>query len=122
MMRAADRAGRDPRPGGPRLTTRRDAPGRGEAQAKTVLEPAEIRRALTRIAHEILERTNGGGGVGLLGIPTRGVALAPRLAQRLRQVEGRPGSGRNRDIHMYRHELRLRAARAPRPTQGPAGR
>ena len=54
-----------------------------------MLEPDEIRRALTRIAHEILERTNGAGDVVLLGIPTRGVPLAQRLAERLAQVEGR---------------------------------
>src|ERR1700689_2087014 len=62
----------------------------GAPPAKTVLEPDEIRRALTRIAHEILERTNGADDVILLGIPTRGVPLARRLAERLAQVEGRP--------------------------------
>ena len=41
-----------------------------------VLDAEEIRRALTRIAHEILERTHGGDDVILLGIPTRGVPLA----------------------------------------------
>ena len=120
MMHAADQAGRDPRPGGPRPTTRRDAPGRGEARAKTVLEPAEIRRALTRIAHEILERTNGGDGVVLLGIPTRGVPLARRLAERLEQVEGRPVPAGSLDITMYRDDLRLRPARALGHTEVPA--
>jgi len=47
-----------------------------------VLDAEEIRRALTRIAHEILERTHGGDEVVLLGIPTRGVPLARRLAAR----------------------------------------
>jgi len=46
-----------------------------------VLDAEEIRRALTRIAHEILERTHGGDEVILLGIPTRGVPLARRLYQ-----------------------------------------
>ena len=58
------------------------------ADGKTVLGESEIRRALTRIAHEILERTNGADDVVLLGIPTRGVPLARRLAERLAQVEG----------------------------------
>jgi pyrimidine operon attenuation protein/uracil phosphoribosyltransferase len=127
MMHAADQAGRDPRPGGPGLTTRRDAQRRGEAQAKrgeaqakTVLEPAEIRRALTRIAHEILERTNGGDGVVLLGIPTRGVPLARRLAERLEQVEGRPVPAGSLDITMYRDDLRLRPARVLGHTEVPA--
>jgi len=53
-----------------------------------VLDPEEIRRALTRIAHEILERTHGGDGVILLGIPTRGVPLARRLAARIGEFEG----------------------------------
>jgi pyrimidine operon attenuation protein / uracil phosphoribosyltransferase len=84
----------------------------GAAPAKTVLEPAEIRRALTRIAHEILERTSGGDAVVLLGIPTRGVPLAQRLAERLEQVEGRPVPAGSLDITMYRDDLRLRPARA----------
>jgi pyrimidine operon attenuation protein / uracil phosphoribosyltransferase len=79
---------------------------------KTVLGPDEISRALTRVAHEILERTNGGGDVVLLGIPTRGVPLAQRLAARLTQVEGRLVPAGSLDITMYRDDLRLRPARA----------
>jgi pyrimidine operon attenuation protein/uracil phosphoribosyltransferase len=79
---------------------------------KTVLGEAEIRRALTRIAHEILERTDGADDVVLLGIPTRGVPLAQRLAARLSQVEGRPAPAGSLDITMYRDDLRLRPARA----------
>jgi pyrimidine operon attenuation protein/uracil phosphoribosyltransferase len=88
--------------------------------AKAVLEPDEIRRALTRIAHEILERTNGGGDVVLLGIPTRGVPLARRLSERLEQVEGRPVPAGSLDITMYRDDLRLRPARALGHTEVPA--
>ena len=90
------------------------------ADRKVVLEAAEIRRALTRIAHEILERTNGGDGVVLLGIPTRGVPLARRLAERLEQVEGRPVPAGSLDITMYRDDLRLRPARALGHTEVPA--
>src|SRR5215472_4707983 len=79
---------------------------------KSVLGPEEIRRALTRVAHEILERTDGGRDVVLLGIPTRGVPLARRLAERLSQVEGRPAPAGSLDITMYRDDLRLRPARA----------
>jgi len=88
-----------------------DAAG-GSAGVKTVLQGAEIRRALTRIAHEILERTDGGRDVVLLGIPTRGVPLARRLAQRLSQVEERQTPFGSLDITMYRDDLRLRPARA----------
>src|SRR6266567_2799364 len=55
---------------------------------KAVLAPEEIRRALSRVAHEILERTHGGDQVVLLGIPTRGVPLARRLAARIGEFEG----------------------------------
>jgi pyrimidine operon attenuation protein/uracil phosphoribosyltransferase len=119
MMHAADQAGHGRRPGSPRLTPRRDAPRGAEEQRKTVLEPAEIRRALTRIAHEILERTNGAADVVLLGIPTRGVPLAQRLAERLEQVEGRPAPAGSLDITMYRDDLRLRPARALGHTEVP---
>jgi pyrimidine operon attenuation protein/uracil phosphoribosyltransferase len=91
------------------------------ASRKVVLEPAEIRRALTRIAHEILERTDGGTGVVLLGIPTRGVPLAARLAERIEHVEGRPMPHGSLDITMYRDDLRLRPARALGRTEVPPG-
>jgi pyrimidine operon attenuation protein/uracil phosphoribosyltransferase len=105
MTHAADQAGRDQRP--------------GVSPARAVLEPAEIKRALTRIAHEILERTSGAGDVVLLGIPTRGVPLAHRLAERLEQVEGRPVPAGSLDITMYRDDLRLRPARALGHTEVP---
>jgi pyrimidine operon attenuation protein/uracil phosphoribosyltransferase len=91
----------------------------GPADAKTVLGAAEIRRALTRIAHEILERTDGAQDVVLLGIPTRGVALARRLSQRLAQVEDHPTPAGSLDITMYRDDLRLRPARALGHTEVP---
>jgi pyrimidine operon attenuation protein / uracil phosphoribosyltransferase len=88
-------------------------------EGKIVLGDTEIRRALTRIAHEILERTDGGDDVLLLGIPTRGVPLARRLAERLSQVEGRPAPAGSLDITMYRDDLRLRPARALGHTEVP---
>jgi pyrimidine operon attenuation protein / uracil phosphoribosyltransferase len=97
---------------------RRPGPGdrapadRGSRRRRTVFEPADIRRALTRIAHEILERTGGADDVVLLGIPTRGVPLAYRLAARLAEVEGHAVPAGSLDITMYRDDLRLRPARA----------
>jgi pyrimidine operon attenuation protein / uracil phosphoribosyltransferase len=87
---------------------------------KTVLGADEIGRALTRVAHEILERTNGAHDVVLLGIPTRGVPLARRLAARLTQVEGHPAAAGSLDITMYRDDLRLRPARTLGHTDVPA--
>jgi pyrimidine operon attenuation protein/uracil phosphoribosyltransferase len=86
---------------------------------KRVLEPDEIRRALTRIAHEILERTNGAGDILLLGIPTRGVPLARRLAERASEFEGRAIPWGSLDVTMYRDDLRLRPARALGRTELP---
>jgi pyrimidine operon attenuation protein / uracil phosphoribosyltransferase len=87
---------------------------------KVVLESAEIARALTRITHEVLERTDGASDVVLLGIPTRGVPLAQRLAAGLSRVEGRPTEAGSLDITMYRDDLRLRPARALQHTAVPA--
>ena len=86
---------------------------------KSVLGPDEIRRALTRIGHEILERTNGAGDVVLLGIPTRGVPLARRLAARLAETEGVEAPVGSLDITLYRDDLRLRPARTLGHTEVP---
>ena len=86
---------------------------------KRVLEPAEIRRVLTRIAHEILERTDGADDIVLLGIPTRGVPLAQRLAGRAAEFEGRLVPWGSLDVTMYRDDLRLRPARALGRTELP---
>ncbi|RFU42177.1 bifunctional pyr operon transcriptional regulator/uracil phosphoribosyltransferase PyrR [Actinomadura logoneensis] len=92
-----------------------------DPRQKAVLEGPDIRRALTRIAHEILERTKGGEDVVLLGIQTRGVTLAERLAAALHEVEGRPVPWGSLDVTMYRDDLRLRPARAIRRTELPKG-
>jgi len=86
-----------------------------------VLDADEIRRALTRIAHEILERTHGGGEIILLGIPTRGVPLARRLAARIDEFEGLEVPCGSLDVTMHRDDLRLRPARALGRTDLPAG-
>src|SRR5580658_5114918 len=77
-----------------------------------VLDAEEIRRALTRIAHEILERTHGGDEVILLGIPTRGVPLAHRLAARIGEFEGLEVPCGSLDVTLHRDDLRLHPARA----------
>src|SRR5258707_11784736 len=88
---------------------------------KAVLTPEEIRRALSRIAHEILERTHGGEGIVLLGIPTRGVHLARRLATRIGEFEGTQAPFGSLDVTMHRDDLRLRPGppRALQRTQVP---
>ena len=85
-----------------------------------VLDAEEIRRALTRIAHEILERTHGGDEVILLGIPTRGVPLACRLAARIAEFEKLVVPCGSLDVTMHRDDLRLHPARALGRTELPA--
>ncbi|HEX7590144.1 MAG TPA: bifunctional pyr operon transcriptional regulator/uracil phosphoribosyltransferase PyrR [Demequinaceae bacterium] len=74
----------------------------------------DIARALTRIAHEILERNGGADDLVLLGIPTRGLPLARRLAERIAVVEpafdAQARSG-GIDITMYRDDLRRQPTR-----------
>lgn len=93
--------------------------GPDDALQKAVLDQADIGRAVTRIAHEILERSKGAHDVVLLGIPTRGVPLARRLAGCIEQVEGRTVPTGSIDITMYRDDLRLRPTRALGPTDLP---
>jgi pyrimidine operon attenuation protein/uracil phosphoribosyltransferase len=92
----------------------------GAPHQRTVLEAADIARALTRIAHEVLERNKGAHDLVLLGIPSRGVPLAHRLAQRIAGVEGSDVPVGSLDVTMYRDDLRLHPARALERTDLPA--
>ena len=90
------------------------APPGAAATDVEVLGPPEIARALTRIAHEILERNKGGADLVLLGIPTRGLPLARRLAAKIAEVE--PGLDAaalcgSLDVTMYRDDLRRHPTR-----------
>jgi pyrimidine operon attenuation protein/uracil phosphoribosyltransferase len=89
--------------------------------ARTVLQEADIARALTRIAHEILESNRGSSDLVLLGIPTRGVVLADRIASILDSIEPGAGSVGALDVTMYRDDLAHQPTRAPSPTEIPAG-
>jgi pyrimidine operon attenuation protein/uracil phosphoribosyltransferase len=85
------------------------------------LQAAELGRAITRMAHELLERTQGGQDVVLLGIPTRGVNLAHRLAARIKEFEGLDLPVGQLDATMYRDDLRLRGVRPLEATEVPGG-
>lgn len=87
---------------------------------RVVLEASEIARAISRISHEIDERTKSSHDVVLLGIPTRGVALANRVAQKLSEIQNRQIPVGSLDITMYRDDLQLRPTRALLPTEIPA--
>ena len=81
--------------------------------AERVREKAEIvdgeglRRAVTRIAHEIIERNDGAQNLVLVGIRTRGVPLAVRLAQKIREFEGIEPPVGALDITLYRDDLQM---------------
>jgi len=89
--------------------------------ARTVLQQADISRALTRISHEILESNRGSTGLVLLGIPTRGVYLARRLGEQLREISGDDIPAGSLDVTLYRDDLAHGRTRTPSPTQIPPG-
>ncbi len=70
-----------------------------------VMDEATIDRALTRMAHEILEKHKGVEGLALVGIRSRGVPLAQRLAAKIRGIEGREVPVGFLDINLYRDDL-----------------
>jgi pyrimidine operon attenuation protein/uracil phosphoribosyltransferase len=76
-------------------------------------------RALSRIAHEIVERNRGAKDVVLIGVLTRGVHLAQRLADRIKEIEGVDVPVGSVDIGMYRDDIGLRAPAPIAPTRIP---
>jgi pyrimidine operon attenuation protein / uracil phosphoribosyltransferase len=86
---------------------------------KVILTEETVHRIIDRIAHQILEKTQGARDTVLLGIPTRGVPLAHRLAQRIQVFEGISVPVGALDITLHRDDLRLRGARAVGRTELP---
>ncbi len=74
-----------------------------------VLDDQMIRRALTRISHEIVERNKGVENCVLVGIKTRGIFIAQRLAERIGQIEGKEMAVGELDITLYRDDLTLQS-------------
>ena len=87
-----------------------------DAAHREVLDSGDINRALSRIAHEILEKNKGVTDLVLLGIPTRGAHLAARLAKAIASIEGVSVPIGTIDVTLHRDDLRSRAARALLPT------
>jgi pyrimidine operon attenuation protein/uracil phosphoribosyltransferase len=73
------------------------------------MDEADVRRALTRIAHEILERDKGAAGICLVGIANRGDYLARRLAAEIERIEGAEVPVGVLDITFYRDDIGLKA-------------
>ena len=89
--------------------------------ARSFCPRADLSRTVDRIAHQILEKTDGARDTVLLGIPTRGVPLARRLAARIHAFEGIDVPVGTLDVTLYRDDLSLRGARALGQTDMPAG-
>ncbi len=86
---------------------------------RTILNAADVARIIDRIAHQILERTDGARDAVVLGIPTRGAHLARRLVGRIRTFEDVELPVGSLDVTLYRDDLRLRGVRALEETQLP---
>src|SRR5213594_2746351 len=84
-----------------------------------VLDDAALDRALTCIAHEILEKNGGASEVAFVGLRTRGVTLAHRLAAKIAQIDGAALPVGTLDITLYRDDLGLRGAPLIRGTDIP---
>ena len=80
----------------------------GEIRERLVLDTLGISRALSRVAHEIIERNKGLADLGLVGIQTGGVHLADRLAAKLKEIEGVVLPVGRLDITLYRDDLSTR--------------
>ena len=78
-----------------------------------LMSASEIERTLVRLAHEIVEKSNGCEGMVLVGIKRRGVPLAERLAKLIEGIEKRPVDTGVLDISFYRDDL---TTAGPRPT------
>ncbi|MET8835765.1 bifunctional pyr operon transcriptional regulator/uracil phosphoribosyltransferase PyrR [Micromonospora sp. NPDC004540] len=92
-----------------------------QPSVKVILAAADVSRVVDRIAHQILEKTQGAADTVLLGIPTRGVPLARRLAARISTFEDVTVPVGVLDITLYRDDLRRHATRAVGPTELPPG-
>lgn len=87
--------------------------------SKTIMTSDDMRRALTRIAHEIVEWNEGAEGLVLVGLRTRGIPLAQRLASRIREFEGSMVPLGQLDITLYRDDVQTRGPLPIGPTEIP---
>ena len=90
-------------------------------QCRVVADHLDIARALRRIAHEIVENLKGSADLVLLGIPSRGVPLAQRIASNIADIEGTTIPVGSLDVTLFRDDLRIRPAKALALTELPPG-
>ncbi len=87
---------------------------------RAVLTESDIDRTLRRMAHEIVEATPETSGLVLLGIPTRGVVLATRLAAMIAEISGQIVPHGALDVTLYRDDLSRGGHRVPQPSSVPS--
>jgi pyrimidine operon attenuation protein/uracil phosphoribosyltransferase len=85
----------------------------------TVMDAADVRRAVTRVAHEIVERNKGAAEVVLVGIRTRGAWIAQRLAAEIEGIEGAVPATGSLDVTLYRDDLARTGPRSVERTDVP---
>jgi pyrimidine operon attenuation protein/uracil phosphoribosyltransferase len=90
-----------------------------DSTRRVLMTSDEIRRALTRMAHEIVERNAGVGGIVLVGIRTRGVPLARRIGRLIAEYEGVPVPLGDLDVTLYRDDIATRVKVPSGPTDLP---
>jgi pyrimidine operon attenuation protein/uracil phosphoribosyltransferase len=93
--------------------------GRAFVPRAFVMDPEDVRRALTRIAHEILERNHGAKGLVVVGLQTGGVPLAKRIAEEIRRIDGTKVPLGTIDVAFYRDDFGIRPVLAEESTQIP---
>ena len=92
----------------------RDTPR--QSNGRIVADPEEISRALRRLAHQVVENVKDVSNLVIMGIPTRGVPLAQRLAKNVGEIENIVIPVGSLDVTLFRDDLRLRASKALEPT------
>ena len=90
-------------------------------QERQIMNQEDVRRALARVAHEILERNRGAKDLVIVGIHTRGVHLARRIAANLAELEGLEIPVATLDVSFYRDDLGERGPSKMQPTDIPMG-
>jgi pyrimidine operon attenuation protein / uracil phosphoribosyltransferase len=83
------------------------------AESTVILDGAGVRRALTRIAHEIIERNKGVANIALVGIRSGGVYIAREIASRLKEIEGESMLVGEVDITLYRDDFKGHSLHLP---------
>lgn len=86
--------------------------GTSRPGSRVVADPDDISRALRRLAHQVVENVKDVTNLVILGIPTRGVPLADRLAKNIGEIEGVTVPVGSLDVTLFRDDLRLRPSKA----------